>query len=229
MITLYQFEISPYCDKVRRAMTYKGVEFRIQEMLFSQQEENLRISPTHKFPVIEHEGERVVDSTDIAYWLEEKFPEPKLIPEDRAQRARMHIIEDWADESLFPYDLAIRGLWKHNIPLLLDDVFKYETPELQKVFAEAVPEQIRSQLTAQGIGRKDRDSLLRDGERHISAVNALVTAGEWLLGDSLSYADIAVRSMLYVINRAREGAEMLSARPAILEWQERVDSLTVRG
>ena len=60
MITLYQFEISPFCDKIRRAMTFKGLDFEIKEMLFSEQVENLAVSPTHKFPVIDCDGERVV-------------------------------------------------------------------------------------------------------------------------------------------------------------------------
>ena len=199
MITLYQFEISPYCDKVRRALTYKGIEFQRQEMLFSQPEANRKVSPTHKFPVIEHD----------------------------VQRACMHIYEDWADESLFTYDLAMRGLWEHNIPLLVDDIFKYETPELQKTFAENIPGQIRAQLAAQGIGRKDSEAILRDVRRHVAAVNALVEHEDWLLGREFSYADIAVRAMSYVIDRAKEGAEMLSACPAIRDWEARVDSLTL--
>ena len=227
MITLYQFEISPFCDKTRRALTYKGLDFEIKEMLFSQEAENLKVSPTHKFPVIDCDGERVVDSTDIAYFLEEKYPEPPLLPADPVARAHMHIIEDWADESLFPYDLAMRGLWAHNVPLLIDDIFKYETPELQKMFAETVPEGIRQQLTAAGLGRKDKTTLLNDVRRHIEAVNALLEANSWLVGEHLSYADIAVAAMFFVINRAEEGAVMLDEYPTIRAWQGRVDEVTL--
>jgi glutathione S-transferase len=227
MITLYQFEISPFCDKVRRALTYKGIEFRVREMLFSQQEANLEVSPTHKFPVIEVDGARVVDSTDIAYYLEERFPRPPLIPDDPAERAHMHIIEDWADESLFPYDMAMRFLWEHNVPLVIDDIFKYETPEFQKLVADTVPAQVREQLVRQGLGRKDRDAILRDVRRHVQAVDALVSRSDWLIGGALSYADIAVRAMFYVIGRAVEGAEMFREHPAILDWQARVDALSL--
>ena len=227
MITLYQFEISPFCDKTRRAMTYKGLDFEIKEMLISEQDKNLAVSPTHKFPVIDCDGERVVDSTDIAYFLEARYPSPPLIPSDPRERATMHIIEDWADESLFPYDLAMRGLWEHNVPLLIDDIFKYETPELQKMFAETVPEGIRQQLTADGLGRKDRDTILADVRRHFDAINALVETGPWLVGSQLSYADIAVAAMLFVMNRAREGEEMLDEYPAIRAWQKKVDKVTL--
>jgi|ETNmetMinimDraft_23_1059889.scaffolds.fasta_scaffold26446_1 glutathione S-transferase len=227
MITLFQFEISPFCDKTRRALTYKGLEFEVKEMLFSQEAENLKVSPTHKFPVIDRDGDRLADSTDIAYYLEEKYPEPPLCPADPASRAHMHIIEDWADESLFPYDLAMRGLWEHNIPLLIDDIFKYETPELQKMFAETVPDGIRQQLIAAGLGRKDKKAILNDVRRHLEAVNALIQANSWLVADHLSYADIAVAAMFFVINRAEEGAAMLDEFPMIRKWQERVDELTL--
>ncbi|MBT4160625.1 MAG: glutathione S-transferase family protein [Gammaproteobacteria bacterium] len=227
MITLYQFEISPFCDKTRRALTYKGLEFEIREMLPSQEAENLKVSPTHKFPAIDCDGERIVDSTDIAYYLEQKYPEPQLAPSDPAGRAHMHIIEDWADESLFPYDLAMRGLWEHNIPLLIDDIFKYETPELQKMFAETVPEGIRQQLIAAGLGRKDKETILNDVRRHINAVNDLLQAGDWLVADHLTYSDIAVAAMFFVINRAEEGAAMLDEFATIRQWQNRVDELTL--
>lgn len=228
MITLYQFEVSPFCDKVRRAMTYKKLDFEIREMLFSQEAETLAVSPTRKLPVIDCDGERVVDSTDIAYFLEAKYPEPALMPNDPVQRAHMHITEDWADQSLFPYDLAMRGLWEHNVGLLIDDVFKYETPELRKAFAETVPEGIRQQLEADGLGRKDKDAILADVRRHFDAVNALLGSGPWLVGDDLSYADIAVAAMFHVMSHAVEGAEMLAGYPAIAAWRERVDELTLR-
>lgn len=228
MFTLYQFEISPFCDKVRRALTFKGVPFQIREMLFSRREENLKVSPTHKFPVLEDEGgRRIVDSTDIAYWLEQRFPEPRLFPATPRERALVHVIEDWADESLFTIDLAIRALWEHNVPLLIEDVFRYETPELRAAFAQSVPAGVRQQLEGQGIGRKNHVSLRRDLERHVDAIDALVGGQRWLVGDAFSYADIAVRAMTYVINRAVEGAELFGARPAIRDWESRVDALTL--
>ncbi len=227
MLTLYQFEISPFCDKVRRALRYKGIPFQTREMLFSRRDENLKVSPTHKFPLLEVDGERIVDSTDIAYWLEQRFPEPRMIPADPRERALMHVVEDWADESLFTIDLAIRALWEHNVPLLIQDVFRYETPELREAFARSVPAAVRQQLEGQGIGRKDRASLLRDLERHVDAIDVLVRGERWLVGGSLSYADIAVRAMTYVINRAVEGAELFGVRPAIRAWEARVDALTL--
>jgi glutathione S-transferase len=32
MITLHQYEISPFCDKARRVLHAKGVDYRIEEV-----------------------------------------------------------------------------------------------------------------------------------------------------------------------------------------------------
>jgi glutathione S-transferase len=65
--------------------------------------------------------------------------------------------------------------------------------------------------------------------RHFEALNVLVEAGEWLLGVEFSYADIGVRAMTYVMNRAQEGEEMLGEYAAIRSWELRVDERTLPG
>ncbi len=70
-------------------------------------------------------------------------------------------------------------------------------------------------------------TILNDVRRHLEAVNALIEANGWLVGDHLSFADIAVAAMFFVINRAVEGAEMLDEFPTIRHWQRRVDELTL--
>ncbi len=41
-------------------------------------------------PVLDYDGERIEDSTQIAYLLEDRHPEPRLVPDDPYDRARMH-------------------------------------------------------------------------------------------------------------------------------------------
>ena len=64
-------------------------------------------------------------------------------------------------------------------------------------------------------------------ERHFDAIVALLEGGDFLVGDRISIADIAVVSMCTVLERAAEAREMMAARPTLQAWRERVDRLTL--
>ena len=69
-----------------------------------------KYSATSKLPTIEHEGKFIDDSTDIAYYLDEVFPDRPLIPIDEKLWVKCHLYEDWADESLNFYMMKLRWL-----------------------------------------------------------------------------------------------------------------------
>ena len=71
MITLHQFEISPFCDKVRRILHWKRQPFTVREVPLSQTVTAVRkVNPAGKLPCLEHDGRFLGDSTDIAYYLD---------------------------------------------------------------------------------------------------------------------------------------------------------------
>ena len=61
----------------------------------------------------------------------------------------------------------------------------------------------------------------------VESINALVSDKEWLVGDTLSIADIAVVSMCTVLDRAVEARSLMDSMPALRDWQQRVDALTL--
>jgi len=225
-VILYQYEISPYADKVRRVLHLKKIPYEVKEVLITQRGKFRKISPTDKFPAIDWDGRIIVDSTDIIRFLDEQAPEPRLLPDDAKDRALCHIIEDWADESLYFYDLAIR-CQPNNAGLLADDIARYENPLIRWLVKRIVPGAAMKIATVQGLGRKDPAVLAAEIEAHFDALETILADREWLVGDALSLADIAVASMLYVLNRAEEPAAALTRKPRLEEWRARVDALTL--
>jgi glutathione S-transferase len=224
-MVLHQYQVSPFAAKVRRVCYYKKIPFETQNYGLTKLSAVKKISPSGKLPVLQL-GERfVVDSTDIVACLEEQGGEP-VFPASTSQRALAHIIEDWADESLYFYDLAMRT-WSHNVGLLAEDLTLEESGIVKSIFRRLIPGAILKQAQGQGIARKSPDEVCRDVERHFDAIVALLTDGEFLVGDKLSIADISVVSMCTVLDRATEAREMMAARPALHEWRERVDALTL--
>jgi glutathione S-transferase len=223
---LYQFRISPFCDKVRRAMFLKGIPFDTVEVPLIPSSKFKAISPTGKFPAVDFGGETIVDSSNIVEYLERLVPVPPLLPADPRDRADALILEDWADESLYFFDMTMRN-WPQNRAAFLDDLLFAETGLKRRIMAAVAPGAIRKAAVAQGLGRKSEAQVIADLARHYDALVARLDGQDWLAGAAISIADIAVRSMHFVIDRTIEGRRLTEARPALAAWAARVDRLTL--
>jgi glutathione S-transferase len=230
MITLYQTEISPFCDKVRRVLAVKRVLYEVKNLHLLQTVTRLnRLNPISRVPTLDHDGKILTDSADITHYLEEKFPDPPLVPRAPAERALVHVLEDWADQSLYFYEARLRFTFAANVARTADLLLAHEESGLiRRLGALAAPRTMRNILAKQGIGRKSEDEVLRDVQRHAEAVAGWLGAREWLVGDRLSLADIAVFVQLDAIRQTREGEKILSTQPTVLSWMERVDQASAR-
>ncbi len=102
MLVLHPFEISPFCDKIRRVLRFKKVPFTVREVTLSSGVGRAQArNGTGKLPMIEDDGRVVTDSSDIARYLESRFPTPPLVPSHPRLAAQSHVLEDRADESLY--------------------------------------------------------------------------------------------------------------------------------
>ena len=105
-IAFYDWPYSPFCMKVRAILDYKRLQYdRVNPLAVRGM---LSRRGTGKVPAIDIDGEFVTDSTDIAHVLDERFPDPPLLPSDARQRGLCHAIEEWADESLYFIGLYYR-------------------------------------------------------------------------------------------------------------------------
>ena len=81
MITLYGPSRAPFTEKVRRALHLKKLDFQLREP--ESPEDYQRWSPrTGLLPVLEIDGERIPDSTEILFELDRRYPDPPLLSRD---------------------------------------------------------------------------------------------------------------------------------------------------
>jgi glutathione S-transferase len=225
-LLLHQYQVSPFAAKVRRALHYKGISFAVKDYAVADAGKIRKtISPSGKTPVLDHADERVIDSTAILRYLDQHFPQRPILPADPALRAQAHLIEDWADESFFFYDLTMRG-WPNNIEWLKRDVLSHDRGFLRWLMSRLIHKFVKKTSETQGIGRKDPATVCAEVEAHFDAIVDLLGERNWLVGEHLSVADIAVASMCTVIERAEEADAMMRERPALMAWRERVDVAT---
>ncbi len=229
MFTLYQFEASPFCDKIRRVLHWKKQPYEVHEVsLWQALTQVRRLNPVGKLPCLEHDGRFLADSSDIAQYLEERFPTPPLLPQGAAQRAACHVLEDWADESLYFYEMRLRFGTKENARRWLPLLASHDAAPFRVLATRILPRLFASQLRQQGIGRKPLAAVLADLDRHVGAVASLLESHEFLVGDALTLADISVFVQFFCIRSTDEGAAAIEKQPRVVSWMNRVDEATAR-
>lgn len=108
MIKLYDFLPCPFGQKVRIVLAEKGLTYDLVQVDLTKGEhrrpEFSRLNPFNRVPVLVDEDTTVWDSTIIAEYLEDEYPEPPVLPAigSSAMRARARLFEDFADSAFTP-------------------------------------------------------------------------------------------------------------------------------
>src|SRR6266545_6952776 len=101
MLTLYDAARCPYCARVRillaeKEILYETVEIDLENRPAWLYEKN----PLGKVPVLEEDGLVLPESAVIMEYLEERYPEPALLPADAAERALVRLRIERFDDAL---------------------------------------------------------------------------------------------------------------------------------
>jgi glutathione S-transferase len=111
MITLYNAARCPYVARVRIMLAEKGIETETVEIDLSDRPDWLyEKNPAGRVPVIEEDGgPPLPESAVILEFLEERYPEPPLLPADPADRAAVRLLIFRDNELTSPYYALRRG------------------------------------------------------------------------------------------------------------------------
>lgn len=110
MLTLYDAPRCPFCARVRIALAEKDVPHETVQIDLSDRPAWLyEKNPSGKVPVIEDDGWILAESAVIVEYLEERHPEPALLPPDPAERALARLLVFRFDDFSAPYYAFRRG------------------------------------------------------------------------------------------------------------------------
>ena len=99
---LYGSTMSPFVRKVAAYASEKGIELEIQQTGFpNPTPEFCAASPFRKMPALSDGDFSLADSSAIIHYLEAKFPEPELILAEPRARGRVIWFDEFADTILF--------------------------------------------------------------------------------------------------------------------------------
>jgi glutathione S-transferase len=111
-IELYDFPSSPNCQRVKVVLAEKKLPYETVPVDLKKGEqkkpEYLKLNPYGKVPVLIDGATVLYESLIINEYLEEKYPEPPLMPKDHAKRAKIRILIDYGMNHLDPPYQTIR-------------------------------------------------------------------------------------------------------------------------
>jgi glutathione S-transferase len=95
LIRCLRIPFSTNVERVALAAGHKGVPIEWIDIDPGDRSYAEELSGQPLVPVLTADDEVVSDSARILDWLEERFPEPSLLPSDATQRAEVRIFADW--------------------------------------------------------------------------------------------------------------------------------------
>lgn len=222
-IVLHQWEISPFCTKVRLLLKHKGLPFEIVEYNGFKAMGVGKLSPAGKLPVLEYDGEMIQDSSAIARFLEARHPEPALFPGDSREAHQAHFLEDWADESLYWYEVYFRAMYPEALRQAFTVVQRGRPAWELPVILKGAGIVLRRKVREQGLGKYDRATVTAQFIEHLSHLDGLLSLQRWLAGGAqMSIADVAVAAQLSEIQRTSHLAGRFGEFPSVVAWLKRV-------
>ena len=190
---VYGSSMSPFVRKVIAVLTIKEVDFKLKSVGFQDPDPDFRsASPLGKMPAIDDDGFKLADSSAICHYIEAKHPEPALIPTEAKARGRAIWWDKYSDTVLVPCG----GKMFFNrvvAPLFM------KKPGNDAMADKAEAEELPLIL----------DYL--EGE--------VPDAGGYLVGDTLSLADISLASPFANLSHARVTIDP-ERYPRVKAWTE---------
>jgi glutathione S-transferase len=109
-LVLYDAARCPYCARVRIVLAEKGIEVDVVEIDLSDRPAWLYgKNPTGRVPVLEEDDRPLPESAVIMEFLDERYPEPPLLPPDPADRAAVRLLVFRDHDLTDPYYAFRRG------------------------------------------------------------------------------------------------------------------------
>ena len=102
-LELVTAEVCPFAQRNHMTLLEKNLEFELREVDLENKPSWFEtISPYSKVPVLCHGNVQVYESTIINEYLEESFPERRLLPDDPSKRANARIWIDFDNTKFVP-------------------------------------------------------------------------------------------------------------------------------
>lgn len=173
MVLLIHHTVSPFCRKIRIALSEKKMLFVLKdEEPWNPSQDLYKLSPSGELPVFLSDGNVIAGNYAISEYLEDFNKEFPLLPEDIKQRAEIRRLIEWFDDKFY-----------------------------REVYRNIVMEKIHKRFS-RGLAPDSKILKigLNNLNFHLEYLDWLCERHNYLGGDELSLADIAAAAHLSVVD-----------------------------
>ena len=198
---------SPFCWRARMALAHKGLDVETVPWHFTEKDQ-LPQPNEGRVPVIV-DGDRVVhDSTAIADYLEQRYPDRPSLFGDEIGRALARFVQNWTETVLQA------GL----VRLVVLDIHRHCGPKDQAYFRRSREERFGASL--EDVVR-DRETRLPAFRASLDPLRRTVERQDFVSGKTPAYADYVVFGT-FQWARAVSDFEVMAANDPVTAWRGRM-------
>lgn len=227
MLVFYDHSESVCCQKVRMALEEKSIEYHHYLVKCEEREhlgpDYLKINPKGVVPAfVDEQGRTIDESTIMLEYLEDRYPEPQLMPSDPYWRAKRRLWARRIDDGMHvPHISTI------SFVISFGQKFRQRFDTQAKVDAwlnslpgEALRDAQRKAAAADLKSETLRNSILAY-DRFLDDMETQLAVTQWLAGDAFSLADIDVIPYIWRLHNLQLSG-MWRKRPYVSDWFSRV-------
>jgi glutathione S-transferase len=195
MIRLFHVPLSPFCRKVRLSLAEKKLEVElVEERYWERDPDFIRRNPAGQVPVLKMDGITMAESCAICEYIEEKHPEPMLLPKSAEDRLEVRRLVGWFD-----------GKFHSEVTSKL----VYERVN-KKVMGQGYPDSKNVKAGAKAI------------KYHLDYMGWLLEQRRWLAGDVMTLADFAAAAHFSALDYVSDVDWDRNA--AVKDWYAKIKS-----
>ena len=211
-LILHHFDSSPFSEKVRLILGFKGVAWRSVKVprIMPKPDVVALTGGYRRTPFLQIGADIYCDTALMCRVVDARHPNPPLYPQ--AASPMQHVLAQWADSALFwtavPYTMQPAGAAA---------MFEGASPEVVKAFA------IDRAAMTQGMRRPTTSDARAQLVTYLQWLDSQLADGRpFLLGEKPCIADFSVVHSLWFIRRAPPVATILQAYARLDAWRVRV-------
>jgi len=222
MLVLYHAPTAVCAAKVRMVLAEKELDYvgHLLNLGAGDQfkPEYLKLNPNAVVPTLVHDGNVLIESTVINEYLEDRFPDVALRPDDAAGRARMRL---WTKKE----DLIHDAINTMTATIVFREELLQKPQHEREARYSKIPDPAKRRKWEKMMNEGFESEIVSDAlvrlQRHFALMEQSLSESQWLVGDTFSLADAGLLSFFYRLELL--GCQALWQRecPRVTEWYGR--------
>ena len=222
MLVLYEHSTSVCVLKARLTLIEKGIAYegRFIDIRRGDQfdPDYLKIHPGAVVPALVDDGNTILESSVIQYYLEDVFPDPPMMPTDALRRYRVRWLMKFIDDPIH----AACGVLTHAISFRKD----YLTSDAIEARMTKIPDPRRRarqrSVYTEGVESPYVIDAIGDYGRLLQEMENTLADGPWLGGNLYSLADAGATPYVNRLDMLGLLDAFLGDCPRVKDWFDRI-------